>query len=52
MTGQPGCETREKELKMIKTRIASAAAAFMCGLAAIGGTVLTVAAPANAAPST
>jgi hypothetical protein len=36
---------------MIKTRIASAAAIFAFGLAAVGGTVLTVAAPANAAPS-
>jgi hypothetical protein len=35
---------------MIKTRIASTAALFTFGLAAIGGTVLTVAAPANAAP--
>jgi hypothetical protein len=33
---------------MIKTRLASAAAAFMFGLAAIAGTVLTCAAPANA----
>jgi hypothetical protein len=40
---------------MIKTRIASAAAASLLGLAALTGTVLTVAAPANAstgAPST
>ena len=35
---------------MIKTRIAGTAALFSFGLAAIGGTVLTVAAPANAAP--
>jgi hypothetical protein len=33
---------------MIKTRIASAAAASVFGLAALTGTVLTVAAPANA----
>jgi len=40
---------------MIKTRLANAAAASLFGLAAIAGTVLTVAAPANAsdgAPST
>jgi hypothetical protein len=37
---------------MTKTRIASTAAVFTFGLAAIGGTVLTIAAPANAAPST
>jgi len=36
---------------MIKTRIASTAAAFVVGLAAIGGTALTIAVPANAAPS-
>jgi hypothetical protein len=36
---------------VIKTRIASTAAVFTFGLAAIGGTVLTVAAPANAAPN-
>ena len=33
---------------MIKTRIASAAALFTFGLAALGGTFLTIAAPANA----
>jgi hypothetical protein len=33
---------------MIKTRLASAAAASLFGLAALAGTVLTVAAPANA----
>jgi hypothetical protein len=36
---------------MIKTRIASAAAVFTFGLAALGGTVVAVAAPAYAAPS-
>ena len=36
---------------MIKTRIASTAALATFGLAAIGGTALTIAAPANAAPS-
>jgi hypothetical protein len=36
---------------MLKTRIAGTAALFAFGLAAIGGTVLTIAAPANAAPS-
>ena len=35
---------------MIKTRIASTAAVFTFGLAAIGSTALTIAAPANAAP--
>jgi hypothetical protein len=33
---------------MIKTRIASAAALFTFGLAALGGTVVAIAAPANA----
>jgi hypothetical protein len=36
---------------MIKTRIASTTAAFVVGLAAIGGTALTIAVPATAAPS-
>ena len=35
---------------MIKTRIASTAAAFVVRLAAVGGTALTIAVPANAAP--
>ena len=35
---------------MIKTRIAGTAALFTFGFAAIGGTALTIAAPANAAP--
>jgi hypothetical protein len=35
---------------MIKTRIASTAALATFGVAAIGGTALTIAAPANAAP--
>jgi len=35
---------------MIKTRIASTAALATFGLAALGGTALTIAAPANAAP--
>jgi hypothetical protein len=35
---------------VIKTHLASAAAAFMLGLAAIAGTVLTGAAAANAEP--
>ena len=34
---------------MIKTRLASTAAAFMFGLAALSGTVLTLSAPASAA---
>jgi hypothetical protein len=33
---------------MIKTRIASTAAVFTFGLAAVGGTVVAIAAPANA----
>ena len=44
-----------KGTQKIKTRLASAAAASLFGLAAIAGTVLTCAAPANAssaAPST
>lgn len=36
---------------MIKTRIAGTAALVTFGLAALGGAVLTVAAPANAAPA-
>jgi hypothetical protein len=36
---------------MIKTRIASGAALFTFGFAALGGAVVAVAAPANAAPS-
>ena len=36
---------------MIKTRIASGAAIFTFGFAALGGAVVAVAAPANAAPS-
>jgi hypothetical protein len=36
---------------MIKTRIASTAAIFTFGLAALGGAVVSVAAPANAAPA-
>ena len=36
---------------MIKTRIASTAALFTFGVAALGGTVVAIAAPANAAPS-
>jgi hypothetical protein len=35
---------------MIKNRIASGAAVFTFGLAALGGTVLAAASPANAAP--
>jgi invasion protein IalB len=35
---------------MIKTRIASAAAVFTVGMAALGGTVVAAAAPANATP--
>ena len=37
---------------MIKTRIASTAALFTFGLAALGGTVVAIAAPANADPGT
>ena len=37
---------------MIKTRIASAAAVFTFGLAALGGTVVAIAAPANAETNT
>ena len=37
---------------MIKTRIASTAAVFTFGLAALGGTVVAVAAPANAETGT
>jgi len=36
---------------MIKARIASAAATVVVGIATIGGTALTIAVPANAAPS-
>ena len=36
---------------MIKIRLAGAAAASVFGLVALAGTALTVAAPANAAPS-
>ena len=36
---------------MIKTRIASGAAIFTFGLAALGGAVVAIAAPANAAPA-
>jgi hypothetical protein len=36
---------------MIKTRFAGTAAVFTFGLAALGGTVVAIAAPANAAPS-
>ena len=36
---------------MIKTRIASTAALFTFGVAALGGTVVAIAAPADAAPS-
>ena len=35
---------------MIKTRIAGTAAIFTFGLAALGGTVVAIAAPANADP--
>ena len=35
---------------MIKTRIASAAAVFTFGMGALGGTVVAIAAPANATP--
>ena len=37
---------------MIKTRIAGAAAVFTFGLAALGGTVVAIAAPANADTAT
>ena len=37
-------------MNMVKTRLASGAAAFVFGLATIGGTALTIAAPAYAAP--
>jgi hypothetical protein len=36
---------------MIRTRIAGTAAVFTFGLAALGGTALSIAGPANAAPS-
>jgi hypothetical protein len=36
---------------MIKTRIAGTAAVFTFGLAALGGAVVAIAAPANAAPA-
>jgi hypothetical protein len=36
---------------MVKTRMASTVASFMVGFAAVGGTVVAIAAPANAASS-
>ena len=55
MTLQPSPQNRtgprRKTTHMIKIRLAGAAAASVFGLVALAGTALTVAAPANAAPS-